>query len=512
MYFFFKLLLLCLILKVSKLNEAPDFNGDNNDNNSTLEKENQIESILETINDVEQLASFVLMRSHIIIDPTHKIRIDETKMEKVLDYLDETLNRMSNPATEDRDLGCEYISDNHAKELCEVVTSDCLSSNEMLDLLPQGLVKFEQQMARLCPLILFRQTRPICHDGYEPNGNEEEEKLKFVEPPIEKVWAFSMLFATLSIVVSMGGLIAIPFLKRDARRTILTLFEGLAVGGLAGSAILHLFPQAFDIIDDKYRVYFWKISLIFLGMYFFYCFELAVKVYTAIKYKGKRKRTASLRQEDNAVLGLPLVNYKSHDENDRVGHYEQTRLKRSNSLPENQALLNSTREQLFQCLSTIKIPTPISSTRKLYSSQTINKIHEGPSKQTYVIGVALKRQDQNSNPSTVPIDSVAWMIVLGDALLNFIDGLSIGAAFDRNILAGISISVAVMLEEVTHRLGTFAVLIRAGMKMKQSFLYIFLSACACYPGLVVGVILGDEAEEASPYIFALAGKYTNFQK
>lgn len=41
--------------------------------------------------------------------------------------------------------------------------------------------------------------------------------------------------------------------------------------------------------------------------------------------------------------------------------------------------------------------------------------------------------------------------------------------------------------------------------MKQSFLYIFLSACACYPGLVLGIILGDAAEEESPYIFALAG-------
>jgi len=76
----------------------------------------------------------------------------------------------------------------------------------------------------------------------------------------------------------------------------------------------------------------------------------------------------------------------------------------------------------------------------------------------------------------------------------------------RGLSTGISISVAVMLEEVAHRLGTFAVLIRAGMKMKQSFLYILLCACACYPGLALGIFLGDEAEEASPYIFALAGK------
>lgn len=62
-----------------------------------------------------------------------------------------------------------------------------------------------------------------------------------------------------------------------------------------------------------------------------------------------------------------------------------------------------------------------------------------------------------------------------------------------------------MCNEIFNSLGTFAVLIRAGMKMKQSFLWIFVSACALYPGMVVGIFLGDMTEHASPYIFALAG-------
>ena len=134
-----------------------------------------------------------------------------------------------------------------------------------------------------------------------------------------------------------------------------------------------------------------------------------------------------------------------------------------------------------------------------------NHLNDGikQDKQFYVADVAGRRKDQWTSTRRI-IDPVAWMIVLGDASLNFIDGLSIGATFDRNILAGISISVAIMLEEVPHRLGTFAVLLRAGMKMKQSFLWIFISACSLYPGLILGIFLGDAAEEASPYIFALA--------
>jgi zinc transporter ZupT len=97
------------------------------------------------------------------------------------------------------------------------------------------------------------------------------------------------------------------------------------------------------------------------------------------------------------------------------------------------------------------------------------------------------------------------MILFGDGLLNVIDGLSIGAAFERNILAGISISVAVMLEEVTHRLGTTAILIRTGFSIKQSFICTFLSACALFPGMIIGIILSDATDEATPYIFCAAG-------
>lgn len=51
------------------------------------------------------------------------------------------------------------------------------------------------------------------------------------------------------------------------------------------------------------------------------------------------------------------------------------------------------------------------------------------------------------------IAPVAYMIIFGDALHNFIDGLSIGSAFTQSILAGVSVSVAVMCEELPHELG-----------------------------------------------------------
>lgn len=52
------------------------------------------------------------------------------------------------------------------------------------------------------------------------------------------------------------------------------------------------------------------------------------------------------------------------------------------------------------------------------------------------------------------IASVAWILLVGDAIHNFVDGLSIGTAFTENVFTGISVSLAVICEELPHELGT----------------------------------------------------------
>ncbi|XP_006810864.2 zinc transporter ZIP10-like [Neolamprologus brichardi] len=52
------------------------------------------------------------------------------------------------------------------------------------------------------------------------------------------------------------------------------------------------------------------------------------------------------------------------------------------------------------------------------------------------------------------IASIAWMVIMGDGMHNFSDGLAIGAAFSANLTGGISTSVAVFCHELPHELGT----------------------------------------------------------
>uniref|UniRef100_A0A0R3S6X5 Zinc transporter ZIP8 n=1 Tax=Elaeophora elaphi TaxID=1147741 RepID=A0A0R3S6X5_9BILA len=102
------------------------------------------------------------------------------------------------------------------------------------------------------------------------------------------------------------------------------------------------------------------------------------------------------------------------------------------------------------------------------------------------------------------IKTVAWMIVFGDGLHNFIDGVSIGAAFSESVLSGLSVSVSVFAEEFPHELGDVAILLNAGMNQKQALFYNLLSTITCFVGFVIGVVLGS-VESLLRYIFGFSG-------
>lgn len=101
------------------------------------------------------------------------------------------------------------------------------------------------------------------------------------------------------------------------------------------------------------------------------------------------------------------------------------------------------------------------------------------------------------------LSAVAWMVVMGDGLHNFTDGMAIGAAFSNDIAGGFSTAIAVFCHELPHELGDFAVLLKAGMSAKKAVYYNFLSSILSFFGMVLGICIGD-TPEASAWIFAVA--------
>ena len=51
------------------------------------------------------------------------------------------------------------------------------------------------------------------------------------------------------------------------------------------------------------------------------------------------------------------------------------------------------------------------------------------------------------------VSSLALMVLIGDAIHNFADGLAIGAAFTQSNAIGIATSITVFCHELPHELG-----------------------------------------------------------
>ncbi|EDV29527.1 expressed hypothetical protein, partial [Trichoplax adhaerens] len=123
----------------------------------------------------------------------------------------------------------------------------------------------------------------------------------------------------------------------------------------------------------------------------------------------------------------------------------------------------------------------------------------------FMIALAVSTLSGNAVLHLIPgvIASVAWLILIGDALHNFTDGLAMGAAFKTSIPQGISTSIAILCEEVPHELGDFAILVNSGMSVKRAAMCNFFCASTCFIGLAFGILIGEDPA-ASQYIFGVA--------
>lgn len=80
------------------------------------------------------------------------------------------------------------------------------------------------------------------------------------------------------------------------------------------------------------------------------------------------------------------------------------------------------------------------------------------------------------------IKSSVPLIIFGDTIHNFIDGVAIAAAYLTDPTFGVVVAFATFLHETPHEIGDFGILISGGWKKSKAFMANFFSALATIPG------------------------------
>uniref|UniRef100_A0A1A7YGH6 Solute carrier family 39 (Zinc transporter), member 10 n=1 Tax=Iconisemion striatum TaxID=60296 RepID=A0A1A7YGH6_9TELE len=391
---------------------------------------------------------------------------------------------------------------------------ECLNLTQLLSyygLHPEALIS-PSQFTYLCPALLYQIDSRVCIRHYHQMEVEQE-----ALESVSSVWVWMWGFVSITIIslLSLLGVVLVPILKQSCFKFLLTFLVALAVGTLSGDALLHLLPHSqgqhdhsqhetnnnTDLVTAFDGV--WKGLTALAGIYLLFIIEHCIGMFKHYKDQRGVKKVS-----EEGKIGRKLSDHKLNRRSDA----EWLNLKPLNEDPESSAVScdsghNNTQLTELQTPDSPTNKTPLALTNPQQDQQSPTKENGHKSKKhRHSHGHGHSHggnchSDQEMKDAGIA--SIAWMVIMGDGMHNFSDGLAIGAAFSANLTGGISTSVAVFCHELPHELGDFAVLLKAGMSVKQAIVYNLLSALMAYVGMIIGTAVGQYTHNVTNWIFAI---------
>jgi zinc and cadmium transporter len=103
--------------------------------------------------------------------------------------------------------------------------------------------------------------------------------------------------------------------------------------------------------------------------------------------------------------------------------------------------------------------------------------------------------------------SIVPLIVIGDSVHNFIDGVAMAATFLVSIPLGIITSLAVAAHEIPQEIGDFGLMLHKGVKGKKILLINFFSALVAMLGAILTFMAQDSIEGMLPKALGLTSGF-----
>ncbi|XP_014215485.1 zinc transporter foi isoform X2 [Copidosoma floridanum] len=372
------------------------------------------------------------------------------------------------------------------------------------------------------------------------------------------VWGCASVSVVAISLVGLVGIAVIPLTSKSYYSHVLQFLVALAVGTLCGDALIHLIPHAMmlgpelnshshenhqlhlslEYLEKQHTLNMWKGLTIVLGVITFFATEKALNIMSEwLKYrKNRRKMPVRVRvmresdPENSNNVGEKLCKHKystypycygeivPETQDDRHifkhNHCEKPQtIEEEKPLTCNSTNCNSVSSKIMQNDLDKKNSgewklddSVINDTKKAMDASDI------PLNDAEGYTVIIRDHDAkhhghghthnhvHSAPSSM--SSVAMMVIMGDGLHNFTDGMAIGAAFYGSLGGGFSTALAVLCHELPHELGDFAVLLKTGMSVRQAVLYNLLSSILCFMGMILGIVFGAVFDSIS-WVFSL---------
>ncbi|KAF3857704.1 hypothetical protein F7725_010905, partial [Dissostichus mawsoni] len=284
--------------------------------------------------------------------------------------------------------------------------------------------------------------------GNQNASEQEDQPGGEIVKNVAIAWVGGFLSITVISLLSLLGVILIPLMNKVFFKFLLSFLVALAVGTLSGDAFLHLIPHSQGGHHHQHED------------------------------SGMNDSGHDHHEEENldgVWKGLTALSgvQKKWDQNDKADPEKQPALE--DLKPAEEESVDYTAEDCENKCHSHFHDTVGNADRQHHHHHDYHHIlHHHHSQNHHPTPTRTPTPEQHFQQAGVA--ALAWMVIMGDGLHNFSDGLAIG---------------------------DFAVLLKAGMTVRQAILYNGLSALMAYLGVVIGILIGHYAENVSMWVFAL---------
>nr|XP_032810399.1 zinc transporter ZIP4-like [Petromyzon marinus] len=356
----------------------------------------------------------------------------------------------------------------------------CISSHDLTEIFGvSGEVWSRSELMSVSPALVQQLLSHACQ---APNGSHSGETNS--RPSQAHKYGYGTLASLLVSALSLIGVVTLTC----SSCTYVYLYSqqalfGLAVGSMTGDAILHLLPKLLGLhvhsTEDNLHAddnsYIWKLLTVIGGLYVFLMLEQLFTVLTRDDAKVNDERDDhGYKMETCPDVGkMDLSDKEKHDVS-----YEKDTQQTGN--------INMSTIDLIAEHEASHLPTSIRKKGTTISYQLL----------LLLLLPLLLRVISGLN-------AIVLMVLIGDGLHNFADGLALGAAFSLSLSDGLATMLAVALHELPHEIGDFAILLNTGLSIQAALGLNLLSALTALIGFYIGASV-SENETAMQWIIAFA--------
>ena len=109
----------------------------------------------------------------------------------------------------------------------------------------------------------------------------------------------------------------------------------------------------------------------------------------------------------------------------------------------------------------------------------------------------------NEHSHSEHTESLPFLLILGDSLHNFLDGVVIAIAFTANPALGLPTALAIAAHEIPQEIGDFSILLNLGWKKSRVIAVNVIQSLLTVPGVIIGYLLSQVIEPQLPMLLGL---------